>query len=530
MKKLLALLLAAAMVLSLVACGQSAASETAEATSTGEAAAESQAAAEAEPITEEAAAALKESVTIGWTYSPEDFEPAFSNNSIGIDNVYESLFIVNPDTGALENLLAESYEWIDDLTLKINLNPNAKFSNGEPVTSEDVLWSMQYYVESGSNLSTYYANYDFENCEIESDTTFTLKYFEPYGPAINYLTLAKIQNKSYYEEFGEEAYWDKPCGSGPYEVAENVSGSHTTYRLREDYWNADLMPDVKEVIVKSYPEVSTMYIDFENGSLDLAWNIDASDAERALASGYNVTIQSDLDVKMFNMASFKEEFQNPLVREAIACAVEWDLVGETAFGILCSPATSTLPTGCDYKIDTDPYTYDPERAKELLAEAGYADGFDIHFVLVNDVTNTRMAEAIQAYLAEVGINFTFDSYDIPTAIPMFMSGQTDGILKTAQGGAHCLEPDQIYDTMKASSTNISCAVQDEVFDSYLMDGLYSVDTATRKECYENAQIWLRENYWAIPICESSAAYVCADGVSLNAVSMLNPMIRFIHVG
>lgn len=518
MKKLITLLLAVAMLLALAACGGGA--------ETAEPAAE---AAPAEAPEADAATGPKETVTIGWTYNPEDFEPAFSNNSIGLDNVYESLFIINPDTGELENLLAESYEWIDDVTLQISLNPNAKFSNGEPVTPEDVLFSMQYYIDAGSNLSTYYVNYDFENCEIIDDTTFILKYFEPYGPSLNYLTLCKIQNESFYSEFSNEPYWDEPCGSGPYEVVENVSGSHTTYRLREDYWNQDAMPEVKEFIVKSYPETSTMYIDFENGALDIAWNIDNADAQRAMDAGYNVTIQPDLDVKMFNMATYKEEFQNPLVREAIACAVEWDLVGEAAFGILCTPATSTLPAGCDYKIETEPYTYDPEYAKQLLAEAGYPDGFDIHFVLVQDVTNQRMAEAIQGYLADVGINFTFDLFEIPTAIPMFMSGQTDGIIKTAMGGAFCLEPDQIYDTMKATSTNIACAVTDEEFDSYLMDGLYSVDPAVREECYGNAQTWLRDNYWAIPICESAAAYVCADGVTLNAINMLAPMLRYVHV-
>lgn len=516
-KKLLSMLLALTMVFALAACGNS--SEDVAPNNSQTQAVENSGSVDTDRV-----------ITVGWTYSPEDFEPAFSNNTVGLDSIYEGLFVINPDTGNLENLLVESYTWIDDTTLEIHLDPAAKFSNGEAVTPEDVLWSMQYYIEVGSNLSTYYTIYDFDNCEIIDETTFILKYYEPYGPALNYLTLLKVQNKSYYEEFGEDAYWDNPCGSGPYEVVENVSGSHTTYRLREDYWNTDKMPEIKEFVVKSYPEVSTMYIDFENGALDIAWNIDNSDAQRALDSNYNVTIQPDLDVKMFCMASYKEEFQNPLVREAIACAVEWDLVGEAAFGILYSPATSTLPTGCDYKIDTDPYTYDPDRARQLLAEAGYSDGFTINFVLVNDVTNTRMAEAIQGYLAEVGIDFQFESYDIPTAIPMFMSGQTDGILKTAQGGASCLEPDQIYDTMKASSTNIACAVMDDEFDSYLMDGLHSVDTAVREACYKNAQLWLRDNYWAIPICESSAAYVCADGISLNAVGMLYPMLRFAHLG
>lgn len=468
-------------------------------------------------------------VTLGWTQAVEGFEPAFANNGIGFALVYENLFENNPDTGELEGQLVESYEWLDDTTLQLTLKEGITFSNGDPMTPEDVLWSLQYYIEVGSNLSTYYTNYDWDNCQIIDDRTFTFKYFEPYGPALNYLTLPKIQNKSYYEEFGEDAYWDSPCGSGPYTVVENVSGSHSTYQLRDDYWGEK--PEAEQIIVKTYSEASTMYIDFENGALDIAFGLSANDAQRAQdgsGSGYTAVLQSDLDCKMLCLANYKTEFQDARVREAIAIGVEWDQVGAAAFGVLATPSTSTLPAGVRYKIDTAGYTYDPDRARQLLADAGYADGFTIDLVLVNDTTNQRMAEAIQAYLSAMNITLNIESYEIATAIPMFMSGQTDCIIKTAQGGATCLEPDQIYDTLKASSTLVAAAVQDSTFDGYLMKGLYTSDESEREQLYVNAQNWLYENMWAIPICDTMGAYVYKDGISLKTVSMTYPNLRFIH--
>jgi peptide/nickel transport system substrate-binding protein len=520
MKKLLALILALAMVLTLAACGSS--SKGNDAGSPG-----------AKTDTGASGDGVKDTIVVGWTRQPEDFDPAFTNNGIGMQLVYEQLFMHNPDTGELEPWLVETYEWLDDTTLHLTLKDGITFSNGDPLTAEDVIWSMKYYLESGSNLATYYNVYDFDNCVIEDNRNFTLKYKQPYGPALAYLTLPKIQNKSYSEEFGADAFWDAPCGSGPYTCTENVEGSHTSYALRDDYWNKNFTPEVKNFVVKSYREATTMYIDFENGALDMAFGLDANDAERAQkdnGNGYTLHIQPSLDVKMLCLNPAKEEFQNDLVRQAIACAVEWDKVGEAAFGVMCSKATSTLPTGCSFKIDLEDYTYDAAKAKQLMEQAGYADGFDVRLVLVNDTYNQRMAEALHAYLAAINIRINIESYEIATAIPMFMAGETDMVIKTAEGGAFCLEPDQIFDTLKASSTLRAAATNSEEFDGYLMNGLFSIDPAVREEMYVKAQQWCHDTCWYIPICEDSVAYVCAEGVSLNTVNVHFPYLIFTHLG
>ena len=536
-KRWIALLIALAMMLSITACSSST-DDTSDddSTSTTEESTEDTTEAEEETdddSTEAEATSTKTDLIVGWTYSVEDFEPAFSNNAIGFALVYETLFDLNPVTGELEGRLVESYEWIDDTHLQLTLKEGITFSNGDALTPSDVLWSFQYYIDAGSNLATYFDNYDFDNCEIIDDYTFILAYYEPYGPALNYLTIMRIQNQSYYEEYGEDAYWDSPCGTGPYEVVENISGSHTSYQLRDDYWDTENIPEAETITVKSYSDASTMYIDFENGALDVAWGLTASDAERAAETdgeGYTLVTQSELDVKMFCLNYSKEEYQSDEVRQAIAIGVDWAAVGETAYGYLYREATSTLPEGCNYKIDTDGYEYDLDAALELLEEAGYSDGFTIDLVIVQNDTNQSMAESIQYYLGLLGITLNIESYEMATAIPMFMAGETEALIKTANGGAYCLEPDQIYDTMKASSTNTSIATADEIFDSYLMDGLTTVDEAEREENYVAAQEWLYESCWAIPICEDDVAYVQVDGVTIHTINMMYPDLRYTELG
>lgn len=493
--KIICMLLAICMLASLAACGGSGGTQAAE-----------------------------KAITVGTTNAGQDFEMAFGNNGIGYRLVYEYLFQFNADTGNLEPQLVDTYEWLNDTQLKLTLK-DAKFSDGEAVTTEDVLFSLKYFIDQGSNQSTYFTNYDFDNFEIINEKTMVIHYFEASGPSLNYLTLAPIQNKSYYEQNGQDAFWDKPCGSGPYKVVENVSGAYTVYQLRDDYWGTK--PEAEKITVRIYSEASTMYMDFENGAIDAAFDIDVTDAERAQNdSKANLVLQASPDCVMFVMPSFKAEFQDIRVREAIAIGVDWDKVGKAAYGAMCEAADSTLPNGVQYKISVGKYEYNPTRAKELLAEAGYADGFSIRLVVMNG--QTGLAEAVQGYLKELNIDLNVETYELSVAVPMMMKGESEAMLKSSPGGASCMEPDQIYDLLKASSTNVCAAIPDEELDGYLMGGLYSVDEAERAAYYEKAQQWLYENMWAIPICYTMGAYVYNSRITLKTMSTTYPDLRYVH--
>ena len=531
--RLVALLLA--LVFVLAACGSETTSAPAESAAAASSAAE---AAASEPATlEETVVAAQDviandgTLTVGWTTGVEGFDPISDNNYIGSYLVYEGLFKMNPDTQELENVLCESYEWVDDCTLKIKLKDNVYFSDGDKLIAEDVLFSMYRYIELGSNLATYYTVYDWDKCVAEDDLNLTLVTFEPYGPGLTNLT-RPVLNKSWCETAAEEDWWDKPCGTGPYTVKENVSGSHTTYTLREDYWDKDASYDFTTMNVRSYAEASTMFIDFENGAIDVAFGVSVSDATRVLNGevdcGYVVRANNDVINLVFNEAC--SYFEDVRVRQAIAYAIDREAVGQAAYGDLTIPATSFVAsTMGQYYENVGAHEYNPEKAKELLAEAGYADGFDVKMVIVNSAANQTLAEGIQFYLSEVGINMTIEAYAIPTAVPMFMAGEADLVLNQQNGGAYLLEPNQIYDTSGENSTNLCVRCTDPEFNQYLKDGLNTVDVAVRAENYKNAQKWNQENVHTVPLVEDTGCYVFNGKVqSFNVNSLTYPNLLYIQ--
>lgn len=529
MKKTLSLLLAVVMLLALAACGGSgdtpAANDNPDSPAQG--APEQAPGGPAEGAPDEPAAPVNTDLIVGWTKPVEGLDPAFSNNGVGMELIYETLFALDDDNHP-QPFLAETYEMSDDgLTLDITLRGDVTFSNGAALTGEDVLFSLKYYVDAGSNLTTYFANFDWDNCSADG-LNVTLKFTQKNNNILYYLsgTTGKIQCKAHYDEFGADAFWDNPCGTGPYVLTENVSGAYSKYQLRDDYWGEK--PAVTSYTVNTYAEETTMEVDLENGTLDMAFGLSSTFVDMYNANpdsyAFTLTTQSSLDIPMVILSDYVEYWHDENVRKAVAYGVDWNAVATAGYGSLSKPATSTLPDNVQGKIDVGTYEYDPDKAKDFMSQSDYANGFSVSVVIVNSTSNNDKATSLQYYLSQLGINLDIQAYDIGTAIPMFMTGQTDMILKEASGGAFLFLADQIYDTMKASSTNAAAAIKDSTFDSYLMDGLYE-DADKAEECYQNAQKWLYDSYWAMPICEPLMAFACRDGISLKTRSVDFPVLR-----
>ena len=520
MKKLICILLALTMIFALAACGsqpEAAEEEAAQIEETGETAEK-----EAEPST----------LTIGHASKVADgFDPASSNNEMGLDLVYDTLFIRNPDNGnAIEGLLAVDYEYRDDCTVAISIDPDAVFSNGEPVTAQDCLYSLKRVVDSQSMYMDYYTCIDYESSTAEDEHTLVLVTYQPTPMLLAYLSMpyASIVCQSYVESTDEEAFWDQPVGSGPYTCVENVSGSHTTYALKEDYWGE--VPEFDTVVVNNYTDQTAMFVDFETGLLDIAFDLSVSDAKRLQdgeVDGATLCIAPSYNAIAFALPEYTEEFEDIRVRQAITEAIDVDAVAKVAFDILCTPSTSVVADGIDYHIDVMENQYDPEHARQLLAEAGYADGLELKLVICAVDFQEKIATAIQAMLAEVGITLNIESYDIPTAVGMFMSGDTDVVINAQTAAA--LDPAQVFFNLKDGSTNKTVSLSDPTLNEYLLAGESTLDSEERKVAYENAQTWMAENYWEVPIADRAVAYVYSENIEgFNTVTPQEPNLRFAH--
>lgn len=446
-------------------------------------------------------------LTIGTCKEIDSFDPCTSTFSTGLYLVYDQLFYLDED-GVVQGMLAEEWEYQDSTHLYIKIH-DATFSNGDPVTAEDCLWSMERLITNQSRWSTFVDFIDFANCEIINDREFVLALNQEFGPGMNYLATryTSVLNKEYVEATGDEALWGEPIGSGPYVCTSNVSGSLSTFERRDDYWDADNLPEPTEITVRYYAEATTMFIDYENGVLDMAFVVGESDAERLVAgevadTGYK--IQSGLDVYGLGLPEYVSAFDDVRVRQAIAMAVDWEAVTDVGLGVLGGEADSILPQGVVYRISTGTYEYDPDQAKALLDEAGFDYSQEFQFVVVNSDTNTRLAEAIQAYLAAVGINVNVDACDWTTAVTHFMNNETDFVINSM--GCTTLDPDQQLDTVGPWSTNGSVRVTDEEMAGYMTTGRYSVDSAVREEAYANAQTWMYENVRQVAFAEPYYCY------------------------
>lgn len=422
-----------------------------------------------------------------------------------------SLFRRDTETGEMVPDMVDTYEWVDSTHLKITLKSGITAVDGEEITAEDVLYSYQRYVDESSNLMSFVSQYDFANSAVDENDplTLTMAFTEEFGPGISYMYMPIVPKDWASEGEGTDdaIWWDQPNSTGPYTCVENVDGAYVTFALRDDYWG-DTSGMAQTITIKYYGTESTMYVDFMNGDLDACFGLSSEDiASAGEAENVAAVVASENDIYMLVLPEYVEQFEDENVRKAIAHAIDYEGCAIAGFGSLYTSVTSILPTSVNYSVESGlPYEYDPDLAKELMAQSAYPDGFDLKVVVTNSNENINLMTAIQAYLAVIGINVSVESYDIPTAVPMMQEGNTDLALNHGMGGNPQLEPAISLQNYAEDSTNLSVRLTDETFNTNYFLGLNSVDESVRAEAYEAIQEWAVEAYRLLPICESAYAY------------------------
>lgn len=515
LSKLFAITLSLAMSLSLAACGGSADPSANDGSKTPDSSTEDT----KKPALEEGSGTTDEegsfqrkteegTLTVGTSRDQGGFDLANSDNTCGIWLMYEQLLQMNPKTGAYEPLLAESYEYVDDTHIKFTLRSDATFSDGSPVTSNDVLVSWKHFLESETQWIYYLSWVDIDNFEIVDDSTFIVAMNDSYTFAEAYLCnrYASVLKAEWIENASDEDWWMGAIATGPYTCTANESGSHAVFERNDNYWNADKMPEPTTVTVRYYTSSATMMVDYESGALDAALEIDGTDAERVLngqVEGTNYDLISRSDVYTLALPEYVEDFQDINVRQAISLAIDTDAVCEAGLGVLGMSPTSILPSDCNYYADMTGIganSYDPEAAKQLLADCNFQQSHPYVFVVPNFDYNVKMSEAIQAYLEAVGIEIELVQADLVTCITeYFMTGKAEMVINSCGCANH--NADQQLNTTYSMSTNATVRITDETYNSYVETSRTSTDDSAVQEAYTNLQTWMAENCRQISLAE-----------------------------
>jgi peptide/nickel transport system substrate-binding protein len=335
----------------------------------------------------------------------------------GIEHVYEPLTQFDRNAN-LQPCLAESWENPDPLTWIFHLSKGVKFHNGQEMDAEDVKFSLDRAVapETASPYRDMYTTI----AETVAVDKYTVKVIlgEPYPPLVNNLTRETvcIVNKEWAEDQiakGNIEFIAGECGTGPYKLVEYVPGDHMTLVKFEEYWDKG-KPKIDDVIWKIMTDLDSCVAALRAGRVDFS-ELDAVAVQR-LKDAENVTTISvpgmTHPVSIINMR--RKPFDDVRVRQAIGLAVDRQEAIDKAYGGL-GVLTGPLQTGwADWFIPAEelPYKVDREKAKELLAEAGYPDGFETTILGLDIKPYNDLAVIMQAQLETVGIKAKVEQMEV----------------------------------------------------------------------------------------------------------------------
>jgi peptide/nickel transport system substrate-binding protein len=343
------------------------------------------------------------------TIAPAWFDPAEAPAQVTPFGILYALHdaLVRPLPGQrMGPSLAETWsESPDGLTYEFKLRPGLKFHNGDPCTAEDVQFSFARYKGTGAKeLKT-----KVKSVEVVDARTVRFHLHEPWPDFMTfYGTTATaaglVVPKKYLEQVGDDGFKQHPIGLGPYKFVSHTPGIELVLEAYEGYWRK--VPHVKRLTYKGVPEGTTRLAMLKKGEADFAAALDGPVAEE---------VQRDSTLQLVDTRhasifwiEFPEQWDpksvwaDKRVRLAVNYALDRQAINEAACLGFCPPAGVIVPRVMDYALQTEPLPYDPKKAKQLLAEAGYPNGFDAG-ELVPIPPFFTLAEATVNYLNAVGI-------------------------------------------------------------------------------------------------------------------------------
>jgi peptide/nickel transport system substrate-binding protein len=341
--------------------------------------------------------------------APTWFDPA---ETPGIGTPFMILYalhdaLVKPMPGnAMAPSLAESWSVSrDGLVYEFVLRPGVKFHNGDPVTADDVKFSFERYRGAAARLM----KEKVAAVEIVDPSRVRFRFREPWPDFMTYYgSLATgagwIVPKRYLEKVGDDGFKKAPVGAGPYRFVSFNPGVELVLEAQESYWRKS--PSVRRLVLKAVPDEATRLAMLKRGEADIVYLLQAELAEEARRTS-GVTLRPTPIVSTHWLVFLdqwdpKSPWADRRVRLAANHAMNRQAVNEAITLGFSRITWSIIPASFDFYWSPPGYPYDPAKAKQLLAEAGYPRGFDAGDLWCDAATAT-MSEALIGYLQAAGI-------------------------------------------------------------------------------------------------------------------------------
>ncbi|WP_210508331.1 ABC transporter substrate-binding protein [Naasia sp. SYSU D00057] len=430
----------------------------------------------------------------------------WANESPYIQAVYDTLLRATPE-GEVEPGLATEWEYNEDKTvLTLTLRDDVTFTNGDTLTAADAAASLLAFKAGNSPNASNLIN--LADAKAVDDTTLELTLSAPDPAMLTFLT----QNSGVVapaSSAGDEATATNPVGSGPYvyNAGETVAGSSYVFDKNPDYWNPDDQ-HYDKLVLQYYADPTSLLNAVQGGQVNVTNIIDTSSVDQMKSAGFTAN-EFALNWWGFMLSDREGKLAPPLakveVRQAINYALDKEALVKTVGNGYGTPTSQIFPTfspSYDESLD-DYYTYDLDKAKELMADAGYADGFEI--------TMPRAAAIPEAHwtlyadqLAQIGITVNYQELQATEFIPSIIGGEFPMTWFTLQQDPTDYQLAS-FQISGASTWNVLHQTTPEV-EAWIK----TIQTGTEDEAAEAGQAlnkYLVENAWFAPMYRPTSIFM-----------------------
>ncbi|GAK51060.1 ABC-type dipeptide transport system, periplasmic component [Candidatus Moduliflexus flocculans] len=370
----------------------------------------------------------KDTLIIGMqTASTISLDPARAyeyTSAILVNQLYDKLVDFAPDdvTRPVPEL-AESWEVSEDgNTWTFHLRKDALFHSGNPVNADAVVFSLRRAIALQGGPSWLLTQFGMtpESVQKVDDATVQIVLDQPYAPGIFLAALAYtiggIVDPAMVKQFEQDgdsgSAWlnEHSAGSGAYRLERAIQNEHFALQANERYWKMSV--PMKHIIFQNVPEAMNQLMMLQNGDIDLAWNLLPGQLQQLREESPTVQISATpvFSLRYLAMNVGYEPLSKPLVRDAIRYAIDYDTIVTHILEGAAVKAQTFLPFEAMFASNpATPYAYDLEKAKRLLIEAGYPDGFDVELLCATDQIPSDIAQKMQSDFGKIGIRVTVTS-------------------------------------------------------------------------------------------------------------------------
>lgn len=448
--------------------------------------------------------------------------------------IFETLLNYKPTDTELVPGLATSWENSKDgREWTLTLRKGVKFQDGTPFNAQAVKFNFdrwrlpnnKYHV--GGNFEYYTSMFGgfpgvIKDVQVVDDYTVKFILTRPLAPFLADLAMPTfgIASPAAVEKYGKD-FFKHPVGTGPFTFVSWDKDQKIVLKRNDNYWGP--RPALDEVVFRTIPDNSARLMELKSGTIDAMIGLNPDDYKTVKDDpNLQVLLRPSMNVGYLALNNLKKPFNDPRVRQAIACAIDKKALIDAFYAGLGKPAKNPLPPSVwGYNDSIQDYPYDPAKAKELLAEAGYPHGFTTTLWAM-PVARPYMpqpkeiAQAIQADLAKVGIKANIVTYDWATYIAKGENGEHDMYLFgwTGDNG----DPDNFLyvllgkdNAVKGAASNV-CFYQNEEVNNLLKQAQSVSDQSKRAALYEQAQAIIHQDEPMVPLVHSMEVVVAKKSV------------------